>query len=353
MHPTSYRSPKSPRYPKRGNVALCLGALLLCSGLFASTSGLFYSLGTGIPSTKDERLVMPAKRVLKVAEEAIVKEPIVKGSIAQEPTEEEPVHLVYASDGQALPGIEASIRSAMHHAVAPLAFHYIGDTPLPSFPDVEFINLTQVTEKYKLKEYRNYRKNGEGHKGLNRNLANYARFHIHDLLPDVTKAMWVDADTIFQCDVTRMVRSALTNTSHVIAAVPVPGKPHSVFSNADKILKERNITTSFNAGVYVVDLERWRAQNTSEQIREMAIRNRKERLYRYGSQPPLALVIGKDFEHLELRWNSKAKWLNEDKKWRLPEACLVHWNGASKPWKGNDPLRDVWEPYGTKTSTTK
>lgn len=65
------------------------------------------------------------------------------------------VHLVYASDDNSLIGVEASIRSVMKHASEPVVFHYVGDSPIPSLPDVKYYNLTEVTSKYKLEEFTN------------------------------------------------------------------------------------------------------------------------------------------------------------------------------------------------------
>ena len=85
----------------------------------------------------------------------------------RETSSQEPLHLVYASDDGSLPGVEASIRSVMCHASEPVVFHYIGDTPLASLPEVNFYNLTKVAKEYKLKEFMNpHERHDEGVHGL-------------------------------------------------------------------------------------------------------------------------------------------------------------------------------------------
>ena len=49
-----------------------------------------------------------------------------------------------------------------------------------------------------------------------------------------------------------------------------------------------------------MDLERWRAQHVTRQIRKLTLKNAKKTMYKYGSQPPLVLTIGDQFEHLIL-----------------------------------------------------
>lgn len=253
-----------------------------------------------------------------------------------------PIHLVYASDDSSIAGAEASIRSVMCHASEPVVFHYIGDTPLPSLPDVNFYNLTQVSAKYKLEEFTNPHERHEASvQGLNTNLANYARFVIDELLPDQSKAMWVDVDTIVRCDVVPMVREALSNSSYVISAVP--GSRSGPRGFKDSLKKRLKIKQGFNAGVFVVDLDRWRSQKLTKQIRKWTLRNRKEKLYKLGSQAPMTLAFHDNFEHMSPKWNTKVSHVdNPEKRDDAENACLLHWSGPNKPWEKDGIHKDLW-----------
>jgi len=265
---------------------------------------------------------------------------------------QEPIHLVYASDDKEIPGVEASIRSVMRHASEPVEFHYVGDSPLTSLPNVHYYNLTEVAQKYDLAQFTNpYARTKVFEIGLNSNPANYVRFVIDSLLPQASKAMWIDVDTVVQCDVVPMVRNALTQSNHIIAAVPVNRKPMGVNGSVLKSKDYKDLNISFNAGVYVVDLNRWRKDKITSKIRKLTLKNRKKNMYKYGSQPPLVLTIGENFEHLHPKWNAKADHLD-----RTPgakdEACLIHWSGTSKPWDAEGIHTDLWIPYSSNGNGT-
>ena len=168
-------------------------------------------------------------------------------------------------------------------------------------------------------------------------------------LPHVKKAMWIDSDTIVKCDVVEMARKVLNgddDNGPAIAAIPVEGKPKGLYEK-DKYrnpIPDWDIETSFNAGVYFVNLDRWRKQGLTEKIRQLALKNREYRYWRMGSQPPLALTIGENFEHLPLSWNVKMKTIDEREDMSLEDACVFHWSGPSKPWDGFQHPEE-WYPY--------
>jgi len=264
----------------------------------------------------------------------------------------EPIHLVYASDDPSIAGVEASIRSVMCHASEPVIFHYIGDSPLESLPEVNYYNLTKVAKKYYLEEFTNPHERHEANvQGLNTNLANYARFVIHELLPDQSKALWVDVDTVIRCDIVPMVRNALSESPHVIAAVPSARIGPKGFKNSLK--KKLKIKRGFNAGVYVVDLDRWRSQNVTKQVRKWTLENRKKRLYKLGSQAPMTLVFHDNFEYMSPKWNTKVSHVdNPDKRDDAENACLLHWSGPNKPWHKDGIHKDLWVPCPQEEAST-
>ena len=260
--------------------------------------------------------------------------------------------LVYASDEKSAPGVVASIRSVRAHATGPLEILYVGEQPLEGVEDVHYRNLDEVAQKYNLEGYENPTHIRSVQGGLNTNPANYVRFAMDKLLPHQTKAMWIDADTIVECDVYQMMTGVLLGSSDgpAIAAVPRAGAPFGLTKTGRHIFKD--IDMSFNAGMYVVRLDRWRERRMSERVRQVAITNRREKdtngegLYKGGSQPPFAIIVREDFEHLPLSWNVKMSSVEEglDQDW----ICLMHWSGPLKPWEkpGRAKLSDVWFAYG-------
>jgi len=257
-----------------------------------------------------------------------------------------PYYLVYSSDEEQRPGVEASIRSVQAHASGPVEFLFVGDRPLTDLPDtvrVHFRQLSEVAEQYNLSDFENDRFQRHGkNAGLNTNHANYVRFVMHELLPrQAGKAMWIDADTIVECDVIQLMRDALTNPrqpKNTIAAVPREGVINGLTRRGRNYSSD--VTVSFNAGMYIVNLDRWREQHMTELIRRIAGVNRQYGLYLKGSQPPLALVVGENFEHLPQSWNVKMVDLDprDDaggasvRAKREEWLCLMHWSGPNKPW---------------------
>ena len=262
------------------------------------------------------------------------------------------VHVVYSSDDESLAGVEASIKSVVDHASGPVAFHYVGNTPLPPIPgaDVHFKDLSRMARRYHLDEYMNPTfERGHGMTGLNTNPANFVRFAIHEFLPSQSKAVWIDADTLISCDVVNLVNSILNDEENVIAAVPREGPLHGLTKEGDRIFAD--ISISFNAGFYCINLDNWRRQKISEKVKEVALKNRETFMYKNGSQPPMAIAIGERFEHLPPTWNVAMSDVEELTDEWLEETCMMHWNGPFKPWDASAKKHyylDLWLQYGTQ-----
>ena len=285
------------------------------------------------------------------------------------------MHVAFSSTMNAVAGVEAAIRSIQEHALGPVQFYFIGKEPLPSSPDlpntaIHWFNLSQVAQEYNLIEYMNVGFEGRDDK-INIMYANYARFAVPDLferyVPNATKVLYLDTDVIVLCDVHSLVQNALSDeakTRHPVAAVARYATPREknpirgIHPRSKKKLREEfgKVSKSFNAGVYIVHVERWRDHNISNRVRELALRNRKEQLYIYGSQPPLNLIIGENFQELPSRWNSfpsdYERYQNGD---RTEQVCLIHYKGGIRPWANKEDYRakDVWLRYGTQVDVQK
>lgn len=100
----------------------------------------------------------------------------------------------------------------------------------------------------------------------------------------------------------------------------------------------------------MADLNRWREQNLTQQVRKITLSNSEKHIYKYGSQPPLTLVIGNDFEHLNPAWNVKVPLMDKHFKDNGKDAdvCLLHWVGGSKPWEDHGQFREWWKDYSMK-----
>tara|TARA_Y100000289_G_scaffold45509_1_gene45533 strand:+ start:234 stop:1127 length:894 start_codon:yes stop_codon:yes gene_type:complete len=275
---------------------------------------------------------------------------------------EAPVHIVYAGDNLVTPGAVKSIRSVLRNTAFPddVIFHYIGEGPLSEFPRIDFIPLNKVARAYNLSRFFN-RHADWGHKYLNAP-ANYVRFVLAELFPTINKMLWLDCDTIVQCDVVKMARGVFSTPRPIIAAArrlhhtdPINFKRYG-FS----VVKSMRYT--WNAGVFVVDLGRWRTANMTQTIERIVARNDEKKFYIYGSQPPMRLAIGDRIEWLSPKWNAdglghKPVRYGSASLFRLvakrssvggqvpnetrQSACVLHWTGKKKPWlKGGQYISD-------------
>lgn len=277
----------------------------------------------------------------------------------------EPVHVVYAGNIDSVAGAEASIRSMKAHASGPIEFYFIGDTPLPTMPDVHWVNITKVRTKYHLEDFMNPNVRRDREDNINGMYANYARFALDSIMAKYTKkVLHIDIDTIVLCDAYALINDALNDGSTAIATVPRTdiGRDKWVIRGLTndgraKMQQELgNVTKSFNAGLYIADLDLWKKQALSDKMRQIALRNRKELIYELGSQPPMNLVITDQFEDLPMSWNrdpfefmSKSgvydKHLSSEQR---EGVCVLHYKGGRKPWAGGHRLLAEWERYGHK-----
>jgi alpha-1,4-galacturonosyltransferase len=114
-------------------------------------------------------------------------------------------------------------------------------------------------------------------------------------------------------------------------------------------------TPYFNAGVLVINLKQWAAQNISEKIYSWLELNLEKPIYKFGSQPPLLLVFYKNYEEINKSWNVRhlgsayplclsrmvlsvplaighKEGINQE---TILKANLLHYNGPRKPWRRN------------------
>lgn len=278
----------------------------------------------------------------------------------------EPVHVVFSANADSVNGVEASIRSIREHSSGPVEFYFIGDVPLPNMPDVTFFNLTEVVEKYAIEEFmnRSIPRKDNRKDTINVYYSNYARFAIDQLLINQKKVMYLDVDSLVFCDVYSLINNVLNDEDDTRAVAAVPRTSFSKKDGVEHVIRgltEKGAaefpsgSKSFNAGIYIMHLDKWRSQNLTEKMRQIALRNREEGWYWLGSQPPLNLAIGDQFEDLGEEWNRST----ETEKYTrarnilvdVPKdkgICMLHYKGGRKPWNGEASKhpQTLWKRYG-------
>lgn len=192
----------------------------------------------------------------------------------------------------------------------------------------------------------------------------FARLFMPDYLPDVSRVLYLDADTLARGDLSPLFRLPLDSPlAAVEEGMSFEQSWAQWYPDITELVPNAKRRAIFNDGVMVLDLERWRAENVTDDLRRWASRSGVS----VDDQLLLNLEfqVTKSFTRLPHEWNDlrvrPTGW--PDFGWaddlrpedELSHAQLLHWTGP-KPWniKGmREPwiqqYRELWELPGVAT----
>ncbi len=177
--------------------------------------------------------------------------------------------------------------------------------------------------------------------------ATYLRIMIPKLLPDtICRVVFLDSDILVMRDVVELAKADLQGHSigavreYAVAAV---SHPFSGVKNWRELGLAADLP-SFNAGIMVMDLERWRSQRVMERVMDY-IRDHVADLGN-GDQDALNAVLAHDWQPLGLEWNvqyalyyletlGQWPWYQEllpRRRELTDNAAIFHFTGTPKPW---------------------
>lgn len=155
-------------------------------------------------------------------------------------------------------------------------------------------------------------------------IATYHRLFTASLLPDtVTSAVYLDIDTLAMQSIRGLFEINLGN--HLIAAVD-----HLAPAEQLRIWGESS-GTYFNAGVLIINLERWRQSDVERSFLEI-IKKAHSRI-RWADQDVLNIAFGSQWGRLPITFNvheTAALLLGMDQAHE--KSKLIHYTGSLKPW---------------------
>jgi lipopolysaccharide biosynthesis glycosyltransferase len=164
-------------------------------------------------------------------------------------------------------------------------------------------------------------------------MATYARLMLSRLLPaDVQKVVWLDCDVLVTGDLERLWRTELADR-HLLAVqdpcVPFVSSRYGIRRWRELGLAEQ--AKYFNAGVMLIDLDRWRQDEIGEQASDY-LRERGEDVMFWDQEGLNAVLCGR-WGELDVRWNYCSGFTPRE----LPESArlepwIVHFAGTLKPW---------------------
>ena len=183
--------------------------------------------------------------------------------------------------------------------------------------------------------------------------ATFERLFIEEYLPDDTVlALWLDCDLLILDDVTKLfVRPAQGQTMLAVrdGFVPCVSSPFGVHGWRELGL-ERS-TPYFNAGVMLIDLDRWRTSAVASRAAEY-IQRFGRKVY-FNDQEALNAVIGEDWAPLDDRWNLSANPFHARRQRAgVDSPAIIHFAGRVKPWAVPDlgARQDTYFRYLDQTS---
>lgn len=125
--------------------------------------------------------------------------------------------------------------------------------------------------------------------------------HLHETLLQVPRVIWLDTDTVVQADIGRLFYIRMEHA--LAAAIDFPTKTMASLkghlpSHLEHLVQDWQART-FNSGVMVLDLERWRSGNFTSRLLSLA----QEMKGYDGDQAPLNLLFQGAWDQVDGRWN--------------------------------------------------
>jgi len=190
------------------------------------------------------------------------------------------------------------------------------------------------------------------------NSFNFARFFLSDILPGLDRVIWMDCDVIVTNAMDTIWEQSKEHSSALVAAFTEPVRFGRFYLQEDllkRLMEERFAGVqlamegdSFNDGVIVINLKRWRDINVREALLWLMEKHGSSQkgLWKYGTQPIMMLLgTAYGYERLPSAQCYGDLGFNSAEKERVAEAVFLHFNGEKKPWKQDGINKHLWEPY--------
>ncbi|SEC69544.1 glycosyltransferase family 8 protein [Paenibacillus sp. GP183] len=205
-------------------------------------------------------------------------------------------------------------------------------------------NLRRVVNKFKLKvnfltvDYSLF--NGFKVKKNHLSKETYYRIVIPDLMDkSIKKVLYLDCDLIVKEDISKLWNTKIDH--YHLAAV----EKATLKDSERKALEIPKGSSYFNAGVLLMNLEKWRDQKISSKVLQYINDNSKK--IKYCSQDPLNAILHNKWIKLDPKWNYTTRHFKI-----MPniKPAIIHFTGQDKPWNKGHPLQHEYYKYLHTTS---
>ncbi|CAN0449030.1 unnamed protein product, partial [Ectocarpus fasciculatus] len=258
------------------------------------------------------------------------------------------IHIVYALDENLLSSAVVSVASIVDATADPsmLFFHFVTvKFPAESvsamisscvrgsfrYDTVEWTDIPEVITSMKIR--------AKGRQDLAAP-ANYVRFYVGALYPNIDRFLYIDTDTFVSKDIKQLWDVDLGINVLGLRDFCDHGFPKHMFKQhynkkqpeAQHIMNSNHSDCFPNAGVMVVNQRRFEELKILEKIEALIVKNRKEFVYELGSQPLITLTCWDHYTPIPKTWNvaSIGKFMEK----HIDDCCaLNHFTGHPKPWE--------------------
>jgi lipopolysaccharide biosynthesis glycosyltransferase len=184
--------------------------------------------------------------------------------------------------------------------------------------------------------------------------AAYQRISLAQYLPEtINRVIYLDSDILVLDDIRTLWDFSLE------------GRPLAAVENlSPKACRHLEFSRNeyFNSGVLVIDLEKWRQNNTHQKTIDI-IKNNIDTI-KYFDQCSLNIIFRGDWTKLPLNWNQQGDiygtlekysdgcgYSTSDIKQAISQPSIVHFIGQQKPWLLNcfHPFKSTYQHYLAKT----
>lgn len=172
----------------------------------------------------------------------------------------------------------------------------------------------------------------------------YYRLSLAKILPqNLDKILFLDSDIIVNNSIEELTKLDFDSNCYLYAV------NHNYRRNelARLSFAGFNSPKYFNAGVMVIDLKKWREENVSEKLIEIAMKFNNKLLF--WDQDVLNIYFEGRWKEVDYRYNAFA--LEEQSNPIPKDLVIVHYTGSSKPWHliNEHPLKHMYWKYRKKT----
>ena len=230
------------------------------------------------------------------------------------------INVAFCIDANFAPYLAVSLLSLLENTTSPVSIYIIGNLSEPVKNRLRTLesthaSLTFVEHKIQIPQST---LSDRYHGRLND--ITYVRYGLGEILPDVAKVIYLDADILLDGDIKELWDVSLEGQTVGVV------EDHSLMAQSREATLDLVSQAYFNAGVMVIDLEKWRKDKTFEKLLKVhASRDNWE----YNDQDVLNIVLDQKVQYLDAKFNAQTYSLAHRE---IIAPLIIHFTGQEKPW---------------------